>query len=172
MSFTTVKAIWPGEKVEDLEELRNSHGSAPLIWNAFCMRYLGIESYYYASADLDRLWGKWKDLSIPESFRAVLMMTFDHAYISKKDYQRAADDIRAFLKEFPVSSDRANHWPSIARILENADAPAIGFQHTSVSDDPWQGRWDEEKEEYEPPDWSKAYSIYDEIDALKGSIPG
>jgi hypothetical protein len=167
MSYTTVKAIWPGEKVEDLEELRNSHGSAPLIWNALCMRYLGLESYYYMSSDLDRLWAKWKDLSIPEAIRAVLMMTFDHAYIAKKDYQRAAGDIRTFLKEFPVPSNRVNHWPAIACILEKADAPAIGFQHTSVSEDPWQGPWNEEKEEHEPLDWSKAYSIYDDLYELK-----
>ncbi len=41
MSYTTVKAIWPGEKHEDLEELRNSHGSAPVIWGALSEKYLG-----------------------------------------------------------------------------------------------------------------------------------
>lgn len=29
MSYTTIIAVWPGEKTEPYEELRNSHGSAP-----------------------------------------------------------------------------------------------------------------------------------------------
>ena len=168
MSYTTVKAIWPGEKHEDLEELRNSHGSAPPIWNAMCKKYYGTNDHTYMfDGTLDKLWPRWKDLSIPEHQRAVLMMTYDRAYVAKKDYARAAADIKKFFQDFPANSEYVNHWPKIQAIFEsNPDIPGIGLYCTSVSEDPFQGEWNEEKEEYDQPDWSKVFSVYDELTAL------
>lgn len=167
MSYTTIKAIWPGEKHEDLQELRNSHGSAPVIWDAMCQKYLGTEPFMYFSVT-DKLWPLWKDMSIPEHQRAVLFMTYDQVYVSKKDYARAAADIRKFLQDFPQSSERVNHWPAIAALFESdPDIPAIGLHCTSVSEDPFQGPWNEETEEYDQPDWSACNDIYADLDGLK-----
>lgn len=85
MSYTTIKAIWPGIKHEDYEELANSHGSAPHIWSKMCQRYYGTDEVgYMFNGTLDLLWPRWKDLSIPEHHRSVLMMTYDRAYVTKK----------------------------------------------------------------------------------------
>lgn len=166
MSYTTIKAIWPGEKHEDLQELKNSHGSAPVIWAALCEKYYGTKNYMMPGI-LDRLWPRWKNLSIPEHHRSVLMMTYDRAYVVKKDYARAAKDIRNFLTEFLLDRDYINHWPTIAKLYESdPDIPAIGLYCTSLSEDPFEGPWNEEKEEYEQPDWSKCYDLYAELDSL------
>lgn len=165
MSYTTIKAIWPGEKHEDLEEIRNSWGSAPLIWRALGKRYLGNESAWGSGPK--SFWALYKHQDIPAALRAVLMMTFDRAYVERKDYARAASDIEEFLRIFPQPEGRANHWPRIAEIFRNdPDIPAIGLHCTSVSEDPFQGLWNEEREEYEQPDWSRCWSVYDD-DALK-----
>lgn len=170
MSYTTIKAIWPGEKHEDFEELRNSHGSAPPIWNAMCKKYYGTDdNAYMFDGTLDKLWPRWEDLSIPEYQRAVLMMTYDRAYVAKKDYGRAAADIKKFLDEFPIPAGFANHWPRIQEIFESdPDIPGIGLYCTSVSEDPFQGPYNEEAEEYDQPDWSQIYSIYEMLDSLSG----
>src|SRR3972149_39893 len=100
MSHTTVKAIYPNEKHENVSELSNAWGSAPYVWDNMVRKYLpNHEGWFYGK--LDDLWPLWSDKKIPLHHRAVLMMTYDRAYIAKKDYTRAANDIRRFLVDFP-----------------------------------------------------------------------
>ncbi len=163
MSYTTILHIFPGEKVECGEELRNSYGSAPYVWDIMCQKYLGLEPLRYMSSDLNKLWGLWKDKNVPIHQRSVLMMTFDKAYVAKENYAKAAKDIRQFLQDH---NDKTvvNHWHRIAEVFEsNPDVPAIGFWHTSVSDNPFNGSWDEDKEDYLPPNWDDCYEIYTEL---------
>ena len=169
MSYTTIKAIWPSEKHEDLEELRNSHGSAPVIWGALCERYLGGRNDWLFNAK--KLWPLYKNNEVPKCMRAVLMMTFDRAYVERKDYSQAAADIEEFMKIAPPPENHVNHWPHIAELFRsNPDIPAIGLYCTSVSEDPFQGAWNEETEEHEQPDWGQCWSIYDD-DALAPNQP-
>lgn len=165
MSYTTVKALWPNEKQEDFEELRNSHGSAPVIWDAMMKKYIGGE--HWLTGNIDKLWKLWERCDIPIYLRAVLMMTFDRAYVIKKDYEEAAKHIRLFLNDYPPESNKVNHWPRIAEIFEsNPDIPAIGLYCTSVSEDPFEGEYDEEKEEYGQPDWEQCFDIYKDLESI------
>jgi hypothetical protein len=167
MSYTTIKAIDPGVKHWDIEELHNSHGSAPVIWDAICQKYLG-DSYAWLGRGAERLWPLWKDCTIPKHQRAVLFMTYDRVYVVKADYKRAAEDIRAFLRDFPQNPNRVNHWPRMIELFESdPDIPAIGLYCTSVSEDPFDGPWNEEKEEHDQPDWSDCHSVYEQIDSIK-----
>lgn len=109
---------------------------------------------------LDSLWPLWKRDDLPAHHRAVLMMTFDTAYVERLHYARAAKDIRHFLSDFPPTPNYVNHWPHLAVLYENGPRPpAIGIYHTSVSENPFarprSGRRD----------WSKFYSIYPAIAA-------
>lgn len=167
MSHTTIIGIWPGEMIQKcLPELRNAWGSAPVVWETLYEEY--IHDGFNWLTDLDKLWPLWKELSIPEAHRAVLMMTFDGAYVVKKDYKRASKDIEIFLKDFPQNPEHINHWPSIGVMFYNdLDIPAIGFWHTSVSNNPFNGPWNDEKEERDPPDWDKFYDLYAALDELK-----
>ena len=168
MSRTTVLALTIGAGSKTLKELRNSHGSAPVVWNELCKKYYGTEEYGYTRNNLlDRLWPRYKDLSIPKHHRAVLMMTYDRAYISKANYPQAAKDIKQFLEDFPPREGYANHWNEIAGIYESSpDCEAIGLHCTSVSENPFHGEWDEEAEDYSPIDWGTAYEIYTELGAI------
>ncbi|WP_225761627.1 hypothetical protein [Acinetobacter sp. Marseille-P8610] len=164
MSYTTVLAIYPNEKIEELFELRNAWGSAPVIWDAMAQNYLGLSSFMMATLkDQGKaLWALCTDGNIPFHHRIVHAMTMDHAYIEKKDYKRAASDIRKFLADFKIDLQRVNHWYEIADFLDSEpEQSAIGFHMTSVSENPFLGSWNEDKGEYNPIDWDKCYSVYE-----------
>ena len=167
MSYTTIKAVWPGEKAEDLRELRNSHGSAPVVWNEIAKRYLGLRDYEYSFRS-DEVWPLYKRPDMPPHQRAVLMMTYDNALVMKANYKQAAADIRAFLADFPQREGYANHWPEIADLFDSdPECPAIGFHMTSVCEDPFHGSWNDEAEDYDQPDWSVYWDAYAEAEKWK-----
>lgn len=162
MSTTTVKAVWPGEKVEDFEELHNSHGSAPVIWNEIAKRYLSLKDYEYLRS-IDEIWPLYKRADMAAHHRAVLLMTYDDALVMKSNYKQAASDIRAFLADFASNAGHVNHWTRIADIFDSEpDCPAIGFHMTSVSEDPFQGSYNEETDDYDAPDWDLYWDSYAE----------
>lgn len=178
VSYTTVKAIYPGEKCEDLFELRNSWGSAPVVWEAMAARYLGVtKSYGYPDLGWmqlqGKLWDLWKRTDIPVEHRMVFMLTFDRAFVAQKDYARMVAAIRRFLADFPPKPGAVNHWSQIALILENkttADMtkiPGVGLHCTSVSRDTFLGPWNEAKEEHDQPDWTEIYDLCEQIDSLE-----
>lgn len=162
MSYSTIYAVFPGEKVEVITELRNGHGAAPVVWGAICEQYFGNSSAWLF--DGEKLWPLWKDDRLAPAHRAALLMTYDRAYIAKADYARAAADIRAFLADYPIPPNRVNHWPAIAELLElDPEYPAMGFDHTSCSDSQWIGPYNEETGDDDSIDWGRTWSVYDEL---------
>lgn len=170
MSRTTIHAVWPGEKVENLEDLHNSHGSAPVVWDAMAVRYLGCKPFWYWQ-HTDELWPIYKRPGMPMHHRAVLLMTYDRAMVLREHYKRAAADIRAWLADFPQEANCANHWPRIADMFDSEpDCPAIGFRMTSVSESLFWGEWNEEREDYDQPDWSQFWSVYEVADEYASNV--
>lgn len=166
MSCTTIIAVWPGEKSECLEELRNGFGSGPLVWGDMCQRYLpGGERHSYMFRHQE-LWPLAYRQDIPYHHRAVLAMTYDRMFVKREHYGQAAHYIRQYLADFPDNTKYVNHWPRIAELFEsNPDYPAIGLWLTSVCENPFNGEWNEEAGEYEQPDWSKYWSLFDNLEA-------
>lgn len=159
-------AIHHGIKVEPIVELRNSWGSAPVVWDALSQRYLNKKPHTYLF-DNAALWDLWKHLAIPEEYRMVLMLTFDKAYVASANYPRMAAAISKFLADFELPPENVNHWPAIKSLFENSpEIPGIGLYCTSVSENMFYGPWNEEKEDYDPPDWSTIYELCEEIDSL------
>ena len=166
MSRTTVKAIdFTNKQTRDLAEYHNSWGSAPFVWSVLSDTYLldGPSGWIRNS---QKVWDLYKNRSIPEGIRAVLMMTFDHAYVSRQDRMRAAKDIDLFVRATRTddNADWANHWPAIANVFRELpdDIQAVGFHHTSTVEDPWLGDWDDETNTYVM-DWSRPWDVYAEL---------
>lgn len=163
MSDTTVIAVWPGEKCVEMEELRNAWGSAPVIWDDMAKRYLN--GTYWSC--IDKLWPLPKRQDIPFHLRAVLAMTFDNMIVHRANYARAAQCIRQYLVDFPAAEKKVNHWPFLAELFEsNPDCPAIGLWCTSVCENPFAGEWNDSKDEYEQPDWSKFWCVFEWLDGF------
>lgn len=168
MSYTTILAIYPGDHFEELEELRNAWHSAPLVWDVIWNAY-GTKLHEYDSSMMagERLWALYKDPRLSDAERAVFAMTFDRAFVAKEHFQRAADDVAVFMAAHNVGG----HWVRLRDIyLSNPDVPAIGLHCTSVAENPFQGAWNEDAEDYDPIDWSMTWSIYDE-DEFKRTPP-
>jgi hypothetical protein len=167
MSYTTVLAIYPGERVAAIEELRNAWGSAPVIWDSIWDRF-GEKRHEYDSALMagERLWRLFGDPRLSPSDAAVFAMTLDRAYVAKADYAQAAADIKTFMAKNNVGS----HWVRIADLFaSDPDVPGIGFHMTSVAENPFRGDWSEDDEDYLPPDWSTVWSVYDELNKMKAA---
>lgn len=169
MSYTMIHKVTPGAGYEDLQEFHNSWGSAPVVWGTLTEKVLHKEQFSWAvGSTINAVWALWDDKGLAEFVRAVLGMTFDRIYIERRHFHRAASDIRKFLDWAPQPDSHANHWPAFADLLDSlADdetMPAIGFTHSSVSECLFQGPFNEEKDDYDPPDWSLFWSLYEEID--------
>ncbi|WP_336709944.1 MULTISPECIES: hypothetical protein [unclassified Cedecea] len=165
MSYTTIIAVWPGEKSECLEELQNGFGSGPLVWGDMCQRYLrdGKRNDYMFRDN--ELWPLANRLDIPYHHRAVLAMTYDRMFVKREHYSQAAQCIRKYLADFPVNENYVNHWPRIAELFESdPDYPAIALWLTSVCENPFHGEWNEDADDYDQPDWSKYWSLFDDLE--------
>lgn len=162
MSYTTVYAVCFRTSVEEIAELRNAWGSAPVVWDAMCQRYLGRESW---RGDDKPLWALARDPRVPECERAVHAMTFDRAYVKAADIPQAIEHVQEFLDRNPVSLERENHWPKIIELMKGlGEGCGIAFHMTSVSaDDYWRGEWNEDIEDYDDPDWDKMLDVYEYI---------
>ncbi len=163
MSYTSVYAIRLGQSAEVIDELRNAWGSAPVIWDAMCKRWLDRESWL---GDDQALWGLALDKRVPECERAVLALTYDRAFVKAEDMGKAIGHIEEFLERNPVDDTRVNHWPQIVTIMKDLmiRGEGVAFHMTSVSsDDYWQGDWNDEKEEYDGPVWDKVLDVYQYI---------
>ncbi|EEN1949906.1 hypothetical protein C4O04_05105 [Salmonella enterica subsp. enterica serovar Poona] len=158
MSYTSVIYVWPGEKSDVAEELRNAWGSVPVVWDHMAKRYFG-KSWWSC---MDTLWLFARRQDIPFEHRAVLAMTYDRMYVKREHYELAAQCIRQYLAQFPTNDGRVNHWPRIAEIFEsNPDCPAIGLWCTSACENPFSGEWNDELGDYGQPDWSRFWSLFD-----------
>lgn len=169
MSYTSVYAVWIGERHEEIAELRNGNLSAPIIWGEMFSHYCDVSRERYPKSAYmfrtEELWPLWKRMDIPKHHRAVLAMTYDNAYVGREHYMRAAADIRGFIANFEIPEH--THWAKIAKIFEsNPNCPAIGFNWTSVNEDPFQGPYNEETEDYDQPDWECKWEMYAALDAL------
>lgn len=166
MSRSTVIAVWPGEKSDEFKELHNAWGSAPVVWNAMAKRY--IDGSYWSN--IEKLWSLPRRQDIPLHLRAVLAMTFDNMIVMRADYSRAAECIRHYLVDFPADERKVNHWPVLAELFESdPECPAIGLWCTSVCENPFCGEWNDDKEEYGQPDWSKFWNVFQWLDNQDGA---
>lgn len=168
MSRTTVVRIWPGRKTELGEELKNSWGTAALVWDFMSQEYLNGRNWLIQN-DNQVLWNLYLHQGIPFHQRAVFVMTFDNVWVVRKNYARMAADIHKFLEEFS-RKDCVNHWPRIAEILlEEKKSKAIGLWITSVTDNPFGRRWNGCKNAYDRMEWKKFSDVYELLDGHTNS---
>lgn len=173
MSSTIILNVRPGSSVSVREELRNSWGSAPCIWfplwDEAQRRGIIPKLHAYDSAlssdHFDDLWGLFFNQRFSIYQRAALGLTFDRWYVKCSDYQRLSNDLELFFMDFPVDSNRVNHWPHIIELLRSEKVrktPALGFWWTTVSENPMAVYGKRKR------DWSPYVDLYTELDCIMG----
>ncbi len=148
MSHTTIYAISKCGVPRYYEEFANSHGSAPMIWQALCKAWLGMSEREYYGRRLDELWPLADDISKPESERVVLQSTFDRAVVMRDDMLRLADAFDAFAEKY-AKPGYVCSLPEQARVLREMHAQGfIGacWNQTSVNGDVFWFPWNSERD--------------------------
>jgi len=155
MSYTTLWQIFRTTKT-CVAEFRNSHGSAPPVWDMLGYRYLGwdMPATFRRDDEMKKLWALAYAPHVPEHLRITHTCTFDRAVIHRDTKEQVAAafelthaDILAEPPRKSRYSDEPNgpmtwsHWPAIAAALraDRGDHRMIGWAIgcTSVSD-PWE----------------------------------
>ncbi len=146
MSYSTVLGVTPDERPVGIAELRNSHGWASSIWKRLLRAHGLKESWIIDDAGLDQL---WRDIEkLPEYQQAALVLTFDTGVIPSSAFEWAATQLDEFDKLLPADPGTVNHVPAVADLLRSKpDFPFVGIWCTSVTENPFDGDWDEENDE-------------------------
>lgn len=169
MSSSILFGLNPGEHQVELVEFRNSHGTAFLAWGAMAKRYLGMENPYYPRPgwinNMDEVCALWRRTDIPVEHRAVLMLTFDGAYVKRDYFREFSASARKFWTDFPTPPHVVNHWQAVASAFDGFgdDYAGVGLQCTTVSDSDYLGEYDEERDEWTPPKWDSLLDIYADL---------
>jgi len=136
MSYTILKMFGRTGLVH-IEEYRNSHGFAPMVWSALSKRYFRSDGI----SQWQRLWEEPPALEPWE--RVVLECTYDRALIYRKDVPKVVKALGQFSLRYD-DPKRFNHLPAIAaamlREAQTEGCVAFCFYVTSASDDLWQVR--------------------------------
>jgi hypothetical protein len=143
MSTTSVYALF-NTKVTLLSELRNGHGSGPPVWDYISLKLTGEKFQMFDRVKAKAFWELWKDKRLNWEEKAVLLSTFDSAYIETEHLGNFADACRSVHKRIIEDTPWDwSHWELIAH-----EASALHLIHdrrclglcvgcTSVSD-PWE----------------------------------
>lgn len=142
MSRTTIYVADPTGEMRRQAEFSNSFWSAAMVWTRFAVRYLGVaeEDQYRVLTDkglLRRVWDLAADEALPEADRITLCTTFDRFYVNAENFERVAAAMDATAKWLPEVCTIGPQAQFIRSLIGNAEALAVGWQQTSVSEDLW-----------------------------------
>lgn len=150
-----------------LWDVKNSHRSAPAIWDYmekkylppytpdFAKDYIGLKPWHFSRmvsfwSDptwMYDVWNLFDRKDIPEDERIVLWSTFDDSVVLRKDIKRL---IKAF-NEFEGESSVKDQAEIIKLALSNKDIIAIAWNQTSLNQTRWYyGGWLDENDEELP----------------------
>lgn len=150
MSESSIIAFREGRAAESIGEFQNARGGYIRIWKSLFECYVKRDDdprdtfLRCLEENADRLWRLVGDPRLDDYERSVLCATYDRFIVVQENFGRFVTDLRAFATRHPTKGrDHLQEW---ATVIENCDAEAIGFHHTSVNENPWI-RYDDETAE-------------------------
>lgn len=161
MSCTSLYELF-GTKVNCIAELHNGHGSGPAIWDYISNKLRGKD---FSIFDDDKnFWPLYKDARLDDDERAVLLSTYDRAFI---EVDRLNDFAEACQKIHPLIIETTrlewSHFEAIGKAAEelyrNHDyrCKGLAIGCTSVCD-----IWEQESTKD-----IDSWGVYAQIDAIK-----
>lgn len=165
MSYTSLYAIYKTKAV-CIKELQNGWGTGPSVWDYISVKCNG--DHFNIHGDDDKFWDLWKDSRLSDDERAVLLSTYDYAFVEVRYLEEFS---KACKVVHPKIIDKTRwSWSHFEKIGECAAALykkhdyrclGLGIGCTSVCD-PW---------EFWKPEQNKSWGVYDLIESLaKGEI--
>jgi hypothetical protein len=146
----------------------NSWGGAARIWTAVYDKYLKDPNVQYDNWLTDsskpncRLWKLHEDSRLFEFDKVVHVATYDDCIIRNENFVKFAAHLREFSAAYQLEG--VNHLPAWAKFIEESNAEAVGFYHTSVCENPWVS-WndDDESVPYSLLTGDKHWELYEEL---------
>lgn len=162
--------IFRGGKPVESVEYSNSWGSAAYVWTVLYDKYIKDPAKEYDTWVCNRegaqkVWALVEREDLPFFMRAVLASTFDYAIVEREHFAEFAQHLNEFVSYFGTNG-RVCHLPAWAKKIEGLDAEAVGFYHTSVSENPW-FEWDNKKDKDVPYNLKKGNKHFEAYDYLK-----
>jgi len=163
MSYTSVYKLYK-TKVSCIEELRNGHGSGPAIWDYISLKLYGKKMSIFEQDK--NFWSSYKDQRLSEDEKAVLLSTYDYAYVGVDDLERFSAACKTVHKLILDKTDW--DWSHFEKIGEISKCLSKKHDHrcrglcigcTSVSD-PW---------EFEDVKNLKSWNIYRELNKTEAA---
>lgn len=137
MSYTTMLGFRDCWTVE-LDEFRNSHGSAPRVWDSIISSYGGPQKWILASdEELRAFWRLAKDPRLSRAERVAFAWTFDRAVCFQERAEELAELLMEFDRAHPAVTGNVNHLPAVAAALtkpRDEGFLVFGWNQTSVAD--------------------------------------
>lgn len=87
MSYTSVYELYK-TKVNCITELKNGHGSGPAIWDYVSQKLHGERFNMF---DNKKFWSSYKDSRLSEDEKAVLLSTYDNAFVEVERLDKFAE---------------------------------------------------------------------------------
>ena len=152
MSSTTVFAILHDGTVVEAGDAHNSHGTAPIIWRTLANKYgvrdpLGFTSLL-GDPGKEPMWSLHETHPLDATERAVLVFSFDRAYVRSANIPKLCKALREFYRRHGTGF--VDTMMRVAEILETVatipDVQGACFQITSMTDNPWWVRSDDQDE--------------------------
>lgn len=154
MSYTEFYSINKKGKVEFHSEFKNSHLSAPLIWEKVSQKYFG-KSHIFLDLNSYNVpfWKIAYNPEVPEYIRIAMLYTYDNVFFTKNQYNQLIKAFKEF-NEKELEKDEHCHLTNVIEILEDLinDENNYGFclNQTSINSNPWiYEEYDEEYDEKE-----------------------
>ena len=165
MSYTTMLTVMKSGALRPKHEYKNSHRSAPIIWNFLYDKYIphGPYAYMFSDTESKKLWALAKDERLAEHEKIALVLTFEELILKKKNFLRVVDALRkievdciaAMKNKHGDEAGDSTHLTTIANDLEalqnDKTVQGVAFIWTSVCGDCWESpRQDEKSNRYTP----------------------
>jgi hypothetical protein len=153
MSKTTMYAFPTSGPRKVFKEFFNAWGSAFRVWKALATKYLGNGfGWMLNGSEAQKLWDLSTDVRLSPTERIVLLSTFDYALVNVDKMASVSTAFRDFVRMYPTKN--VCHLTSFADALDEIregrhgleiDVIAVGWQQTSVNENPWWVREGEEE---------------------------
>jgi hypothetical protein len=139
VSYSAIYEVYK-TTANELNEYRNGHGTASVLWNLLGVKHLGLQPHgYMFGPALDKLWKLARDPAVPMHLRICHAFTFDDAYVAHENLAilaKACDMTGSDLDAF--SPDSVNHWHTLSedlmRVKKKPKMLGVGLTCTSVSE--------------------------------------
>lgn len=146
MSSTELYAVNNKGDVVLYDRVKNSWLGAMHVWNSLNDKYFLGDSLFEG---FNKTWGYFGKVFYETYEDIILGSTFDYVLVRKDEFDRLIESFQKYFEE-NRDSNFGKQIEILKQMKEDENVVAVGWCQTSVSNEHWNGPYDEDKDEFEP----------------------